>query len=65
MTLPKLILHVGTHKTGTSALQSYLSENRRLLRRDEIYYPSLSKNIESLRKTHHQIATAPSDQEAQ
>lgn len=37
---PKLILHVGTHKTGTTGIQFALSENRRHLRSVGVWYPS-------------------------
>jgi hypothetical protein len=34
----QLILHIGTHKTGTSALQACLRRNERLLEQKNIYY---------------------------
>src|SRR5437870_1974253 len=34
----KLILHIGTNKTGTTALQKFLSINRRKLIKHGIYY---------------------------
>lgn len=49
----KLILHIGTHKTGTSALQKFLHINRnRLLEQEGIYYASRSgsKNANFLAK---------------
>ena len=32
-------MHIGFHKTGTSALQEHLDENREALMENEIYYP--------------------------
>ncbi len=34
-----LVLHIGFHKTGTSALQEWLSENPAYLRRHNVFYP--------------------------
>lgn len=34
----QVIYHVGAHKTGTSLVQSYLSENRRALRKQDVTY---------------------------
>lgn len=35
----RIILHLGPHKTGTTALQSFFSENRGLLQAHGLYYP--------------------------
>ncbi|BAF72679.1 hypothetical protein [Sulfurovum sp. NBC37-1] len=35
----KLFLHIGFHKTGTSALQEYLDNHREELERQDIFYP--------------------------
>ncbi len=37
----KLILHIGIHKTGTTAIQQFLSANRELLGAQGIFYPQL------------------------
>lgn len=37
----KLILHIGMQKTGTSAIQYFLNQNRNRLLKDNILYPSL------------------------
>jgi len=37
--LKTVILHVGRHKTGTSSLQSFFSENSEILTRYDILYP--------------------------
>lgn len=34
----ELYIHIGTHKTGTTALQEFLSKNYRLLRREDLQY---------------------------
>ena len=35
----ELIIHIGTHKTGTSSLQTFLATNRSVLIKHGIYYP--------------------------
>ncbi len=37
----KLFLHIGSHKTGSTALQVFLTENRNLLLKDGILYPDI------------------------
>ena len=38
--MKRLILHIGTHKTGTTAVQGFLKANAEILERDEgIFYP--------------------------
>lgn len=37
---PRLIIHIGQHKTGSKALQSFLAHNRRALRARGILYPA-------------------------
>lgn len=36
----KLIIHIGTEKTGTSTLQNWFGSNRSLLKKQGIFYPS-------------------------
>ncbi|MGB1141424.1 MAG: hypothetical protein ACPG1A_11030, partial [Halioglobus sp.] len=50
-----LYVHVGTHKTGTSALQLFLSRNRRQLAQHGLSYPTLGCTPEG---AHHYIANA-------
>jgi SAM-dependent methyltransferase len=38
----KVFLHIGTHKTGTTALQTVFDENRELLKQHGVLYPSAS-----------------------
>ena len=37
----QILLHIGQSKTGTSAIQAYLSLNRKELARNGILYPSV------------------------
>ena len=37
---PRLIVHIGQHKTGSKALQSFLAANRAVLRAEGILYPA-------------------------
>ncbi|MEO1198432.1 MAG: hypothetical protein AAFX39_04235, partial [Pseudomonadota bacterium] len=39
--MTRLIFHAGTHKTGTTAIQGVLAENRDLLAERGIYYPHI------------------------
>lgn len=39
----KIFLHIGTHKTGTSAIQDFLSLNRRALSRQGVLYPQKTR----------------------
>jgi hypothetical protein len=38
---PKLVLHAGTHKTGTTAIQSFLANQREALAKEKVLYPTL------------------------
>jgi hypothetical protein len=42
----RLILHIGTHKTGTTALQHFLSANRKRLSDSGIYYATPAHEFE-------------------
>lgn len=50
---PRLLLHAGTHKTGTTALQTYFCANRAQLRDRGIAYPQLSSGLAGVRDQHH------------
>lgn len=39
-----LLLHVGLHKTGTTTVQHFLSENQKKLLEYDIFYPDIGKN---------------------
>lgn len=43
----KVILHIGTHKTGTSALQSFCATNRNVLLTHGVHYPLLPNRSRS------------------
>lgn len=38
-----LYLHCGTHKTGTTTIQHYLNDNKSLLEKNNLIYPSIGK----------------------
>jgi len=40
----KLFIHIGAHKTGTTAIQSFLALNRKTLRKAGVLYPGDSDN---------------------
>ncbi|HZZ00181.1 MAG TPA: hypothetical protein VFE36_11450, partial [Candidatus Baltobacteraceae bacterium] len=42
--MKRAILHVGTHKTGTTSIQSFLSSHAEELKRSGIYFPSGGKH---------------------
>lgn len=47
-----LFLHIGTHKTGTSALQHFFLTNREILEKHGVYYPRTGCNREGM---HHPL----------
>lgn len=51
----KLVLHIGRHKSGTSALQLALHQNRELLESQGLLYPSAGS---SGKTAHHDLAYA-------
>lgn len=54
----QLLFHVGTHKTGTTAIQAYLSQCRAELAAQGILYPSLRPGLWKEREAHHKVAQA-------
>jgi hypothetical protein len=46
-------LHIGTHKTGSSALQRFLYENHPVLARDTLLYPNAGRPEEGAAWGHH------------
>ena len=54
----ELLLHVGTHKTGTTAIQAYMSQCRVELAAQGILYPSLRPGLWNEREAHHKVAQA-------
>lgn len=55
---PKLFLHLGTHKTGTTALQAFSVANRDVLRRHGLLYPDFSPFLSGPKDGHHAWAHA-------
>lgn len=58
----KLILHVGSHKTGTTSIQTALAENRHWLQERNFTYPKLSETSSSHNELAHVLAVAPADE---
>jgi len=57
MNRQRIILHVGTHKTGTTAIQTFAYEHRKPLYDKGIYYPLLSdEKTKQLKKGHNSLA---------
>jgi hypothetical protein len=52
------LLHVGTHKTGTTAIQAYMSQCRDALSKQGIHYPSLRPGLWKEMDGHHKVAQA-------
>ena len=56
--MPRLFLHIGTHKTGTTSMQRFLTDNRAVLRRQGLVYPDPALGGFGKRFAHHQVAHA-------
>lgn len=56
--MPRLLLHIGTHKTGTTSIQRFCSANRSALRKLGLWYPSASIGEFPNHYAHHRIAHA-------
>lgn len=57
----RVILHAGTHKTGTTAIQRFAADNRGFLFNKGILYPDYLSTGIRLNDGHHQFAHAFSD----
>lgn len=55
---PRLILHAGTHKTGTTAIQAFCATNRDELNRRGYHYPTLPVPGRRASNQHHDLAHA-------
>lgn len=60
---PKLLLHVGSHKTGTTSIQATLAKNRTLLKDNGILYPDTKPFFRGGSDAHHDIAHYLADKE--
>lgn len=60
--MPRLFLHIGTHKTGTTSVQRFLTDNRAALRRQGLLYPDPATGGFGERYAHHQVAHAMAGQ---
>ena len=55
----KILLHIGQPKTGTSAIQTFLSSNRKALRMAGVLYPSVRvKGLVFHLRNHNRVANA-------
>ena len=59
-----LIVHVGTHKTGTTTIQRFASANRLELRNHGLWYPAYSEIGLFDHYAHHQLAFAIGEEKA-
>lgn len=55
---PRVLIHAGTHKTGTTSIQAVLSEHRKELDRQGLVYPDLKPYLGGGRNAHHRLAHA-------
>jgi hypothetical protein len=53
---PRLVLHVGTHKTGTTSIQRALFDSREFDRSRGLIYPLPSLAVTKARRSHHFLA---------
>ena len=58
LTKPDLYLHVGTHKTGTTAIQEYLARYRKELAERGLLYPDTRAGFWKSTAGHHPLAHA-------
>lgn len=58
----RIVLHIGTHKTGTSALQAFCAKNRDALLARGIYYPKLENGSNSFNFLGAQLAFGKHDE---
>lgn len=56
--MPRLLLHIGTHKTGTTSIQRFCGANRDALRERGIWYPPADLGKFASHYAHHRIAHA-------
>lgn len=56
MSKPKVFLHVGAHKTGTTAIQNYCASHRDYLFGKGIFYPNYYPFTSRFKEGHHSLA---------
>lgn len=61
---PKLLLHIGTHKTGTTSQQATLARDRSWLAERGVLYPDSAPFIGGSVDAHHRLAHLLSDPDA-
>lgn len=61
---PKLVLHIGRQKTGTTSVQRFLAANTEQLKAAGVLYPCAGRN-EGQHAAHHQLAIALNEGESQ
>lgn len=54
----RIVLHIGTHKTGTTAIQKYCASHRDALRRQGLWYPDYDLIGAEGHYAHHHLANA-------
>lgn len=54
--MSKIYLHIGTHKTGTTSIQKYMSSNPRVLNSVGLYYPNVNLVQSRSYFAHHKLA---------
>lgn len=59
---PRLVLHIGTHKTGTTTIQKFAAANRAALSEKGLHYPALVPSFGPRNPGHHHLAHALSDE---
>lgn len=52
------LLHIGTHKTGTTSIQKFFRKNQELIENKGLVYPNFNIINKSKRYAHHEIAHA-------
>jgi hypothetical protein len=54
----RIILHIGTHKTGTTSIQKFCARNRERLRSGGLWYPDYDLIGKESHYAHHHLANA-------
>lgn len=62
---PKIYLHAGMHKTGTSAIQKWAKKNREVLEENNLFYPDYAPYAEMKINGHMQFTHAIAGKQSQ